>query len=88
MRGRSGKKQVWFERENEQFKFGDNLKGENKLIEEVTRPNALFLSAAVQHKHPQLHADLLVVSIVLRYQLAEPDPAFVSNGARVRTELG
>lgn len=49
-----GKKQIWFERDASTFKFGDNLKGENKLIEEVTRPNALFLSAAVQHKHVQL----------------------------------
>jgi hypothetical protein len=50
----SGKKQLWFERENQKFKFGDNLRGENKTIMEVTRPNALFLSAAVQHNHPQL----------------------------------
>jgi uncharacterized protein len=50
----TGKKQVWFERENQTFKFGDNLKGENRIIVEVTRPNALFISAAVQHKHPQL----------------------------------
>jgi len=50
----NGKKQVWFERDGATFKFGDNLKGENKLIQEVTRPNALFLSAAVQHKHEQL----------------------------------
>ena len=52
----NGKKQVWFERENHTFKFGENLKGENKIIEEVTRPNALFLSAAVQHNHPQLES--------------------------------
>jgi uncharacterized protein len=50
----NGKKQVWFERDNDRFKFGENLKGENKLIQDVTRPNALFLSAAVQHKHPQV----------------------------------
>ncbi len=50
----SGKKQLWFERENQKFKFGDNFRGENKTIMEVTRPNALFLSAAVQHNHPQL----------------------------------
>jgi uncharacterized protein len=49
-----GKKQVWFEREDSRFKFGENFKGENKLIEEITRPNALFLSAAVQHNRPQL----------------------------------
>ncbi len=49
-----GKKQAWFEREGDQFKFGEHLKGENKLIEGVTRDNALFLSAAAQHRHPQL----------------------------------
>jgi hypothetical protein len=49
-----GKKQAWFEREGDAFKFGEHLKGENKLIEGVTRDNALFLSAAAQHKHPQL----------------------------------
>ncbi len=48
------KKQVWFERDGNTFEFGENLKGENKLIEEVTRPNALFISAATQHKHQQL----------------------------------
>lgn len=30
------------------------MKGENKLIEEITRNNALFVSAAVQNKHIQL----------------------------------
>lgn len=49
-----GKKQVWYERDDNDFKFGENLKGENKLIVEVTRSNALFLSAAVQLKHLQL----------------------------------
>jgi hypothetical protein len=50
----NGKKQVWFERDKSTFKFGDHFKGENKVIEEVTRPNALFLSAAIQHRHSQL----------------------------------
>ncbi|HVA45798.1 MAG TPA: ATP-binding protein [Pirellulales bacterium] len=49
-----GKKQEWFHREGQDFHFGENLGGENKLIAEVTRPNALFLSAAVQHRHAQL----------------------------------
>lgn len=49
-----GKKQIWYERDAGKFKFGENLRGENKLIEEITRPNALFLSAAVQLKHTQL----------------------------------
>ena len=50
----NGKKQTWLEREGESFKFGENLRGENKVIEEVTRPNALYLSAAAQLRHPQL----------------------------------
>lgn len=49
-----GKKQTWYERDGDTFKFGEHLRGENRLIEEVTRPNALFLSVAVQHKHSQL----------------------------------
>jgi len=49
-----GHKQTWFERDSNSYKYGENFKGENKLIEDVTRPNALFLSAAVQHNHPQL----------------------------------
>lgn len=47
-------KQVWFEREGDQFSFGEHLKGPNKSVQEVTRSNALFLSAAAQHKHDQL----------------------------------
>ena len=50
----NGKKQVWFEREDDAFKFGEHLRGENKLIGGFTRDNALFLSAAAQLKHPQL----------------------------------
>jgi uncharacterized protein len=50
----NGKKQIWFERDNGAYKFGENLKGENKLIESVTRLNALFLSAAAQLNYPQL----------------------------------
>lgn len=50
----NGKKQVWLEREGENFKFGDFLSGENKVIEKLTRPNALYLSAAAQLRHTQL----------------------------------
>jgi hypothetical protein len=50
----NGKKQTWLEREDETFKFGENLRGENLVIEEVTRTNALCLSAAAQLRHPQL----------------------------------
>lgn len=49
-----GKKQTWYERDRQIFKFGPNLEGANKLIEEATRPDGLFLSTAVQLKHAQL----------------------------------
>jgi uncharacterized protein len=50
----NGKEQKWYERDKQLFRFGDNLKGENKIIESITRTNALFLSAGAQHHHPQL----------------------------------
>lgn len=49
-----GKKQTWFERDDGTFKFGEHLKGENKVLEGVTRRNALFLSTAAQFAHLQL----------------------------------
>lgn len=50
----AGRKQSWFEREGDTFKFGEHLRGENRMVEQVTRPNALFVSAAAQHRHEQL----------------------------------
>jgi len=50
------KKQTWFERDEDDFTFGPSLRGENKIIQEITRPNALFLSSAVQLKHDQRRA--------------------------------
>lgn len=49
-----GRKQTWFARDRDKFEFGDHLRGENRVVQQVTRPNALFLSAAVQHHHEQL----------------------------------
>lgn len=48
------RKQVWFERDGSEFKFGEHLRGENRLVEKVTRSNSLFLSAAAQNRHEQL----------------------------------
>lgn len=53
----SGHRQVWFHRsiyEENQFHFGRNLRGQNKVIERLTRSNSLFLSAAAQNNHKQL----------------------------------
>jgi AAA15 family ATPase/GTPase len=53
-----GRKQIWYEREWDdgqyRYHYGDHLKGERKIVEEVTRPNALFLSAAAQHGIQQI----------------------------------
>lgn len=40
----------------EEFHFGKSLKGENKVISKLVRPNSLYLSAAAQNSHPQLSA--------------------------------
>jgi uncharacterized protein len=50
----NNKRQTLFSRHDDKFKFSANLRGENKVIEGLTRPNALFLSAAVQLRHQQL----------------------------------
>jgi AAA15 family ATPase/GTPase len=49
-----GKARRWFEREQGSFEFGDFFKGERELWSRATRPNALFLSTAVQLNSTQL----------------------------------
>lgn len=54
-----GRKQRWFEREwndaeGYSFSFGDHLKGVKRIVEDFTRDNALFLSAAAQNANEQL----------------------------------
>ena len=51
-----GHRRVLFSRDAEMpsIEFGKHLKGRNKSIEELTRPNSLFLSTAAQSSHPQL----------------------------------
>lgn len=50
--------QTLFERQTKDgqtsIDFGSRLRGENKTIANLTRPNSLFLSAAAQNNHPQL----------------------------------
>lgn len=48
------KKQVWFERNGQVFSFGPHLKGRNQVISDITRPDTLFLSAAMKTNHSQL----------------------------------
>ena len=52
--------QKLFERETEggtvRVDFGGQLRGENRIIANLTRANSLFLSACAQNNHPQLMA--------------------------------
>ncbi len=48
------KRRTLFERNNQEFSFSRELKGRNKVISELTRPNSLFLSAAAQNDHEEL----------------------------------
>jgi AAA15 family ATPase/GTPase len=45
------KRQMWFSREGDKFRFGREFHGENETIRGFTRPNSLFLSAAAQNNH-------------------------------------
>ena len=49
-----GKKQTWFARDGMSFTFSDKLRGNHKMIEGVTRYNALFLSVAAQYDYEQV----------------------------------
>lgn len=50
-----GKKQTWFSRKaGSPISFSEKLAGENKVIEQLTRTNSLFLSAAAQNNHEML----------------------------------
>ncbi|MCC6811538.1 MAG: ATP-binding protein [Deltaproteobacteria bacterium] len=50
----NGRVQTWYTRDGQSFDFGERLHGENRAVEKLTRPNALFLSAAAQSNHKQL----------------------------------
>ena len=47
-------KQIWFNRHHDAFTFSRHLRGNNKTIEQLTRRNSLFLSAAAQNNHQGL----------------------------------
>ena len=50
----NNRRQLLFERNEQDFRFGRALKGRNRVIADLTRPNSLFLSAAAQNDHEQL----------------------------------
>jgi len=68
----SARKQTWFERDGDEFKFGEHLHGENRTIERVTRPNSLFLSAAAQNRHAQLSPVFRQFATIRSHNLRTP----------------
>lgn len=50
----NNRRQLLFERKGTAFEFGRSLKGRNKTISELTRPDSLYLSAAMQNGHDEL----------------------------------
>ena len=49
-----GRAQTWFQRSEQGWHLGPNLKGEKQRITDLTRPNALFLSVAASLNQKQL----------------------------------
>lgn len=50
------RRQVWFEREQEDIKFGPQFTGPNESLRERTRQNSLCLTVAAQDNHPKVQA--------------------------------
>ena len=50
----NGRRQTLFERKLQHFEFGRNLRGRNRVIADLTRPNSLFVASATQNDHDEL----------------------------------
>jgi AAA15 family ATPase/GTPase len=89
----SGRKQLLFKRSApKEITFGRALKGRNRTIAELMRPNSLFLSAALQNGHEELtriagffqnmiiseHVSVQGSMISSRFQSAELDEKVIS----------
>jgi uncharacterized protein len=78
------KPQVWFERhydsdaDKDVYEFGSGLKGDKKVWESATRPNALFLSMAVQLNSDTLRPvyDWFLNNLVVVNELSPLAPQF------------
>lgn len=67
-----GKRQMWFTRGGgEPINFGEKLAGDNRVIENLTRPNSLFLSAAAQNNHGMLSPVYRWFSGLINFMLGE-----------------
>lgn len=78
------RKRVLFERNDDKYFFGRELKGHNKLISDLTRRNSLFLSCAAQNDHDILGKIFKYIDdiIVCTYDSADEEKVIMklSNG--------
>lgn len=72
-----GRLQTWFARKKgaKEIAFGDQLLGDKRQIERLTRPNCPYLSAAAQNNHRQLAAVHEWFRKDLRFLAGTPDGA-------------
>lgn len=76
-----GRRQVWFSRdveEAEPFAFGKHLKGNNRILARMTRPNCLFLSVAAGYNHEALLPVYRWFARELRFAAAEERVSWAS----------
>ncbi len=74
-----GPRTMLFERKGTEFEFGRSLKGENRVIEKLTRQNSLFLSAAAQNNHEALSEIAAYFGSIL---IEQPDARSARDVAR------
>jgi AAA15 family ATPase/GTPase len=75
---REGRRTMLFEREGQVFRFGRQLKGPNKTIEEITRNNSLFISAAAQNNHEEL-GEIVKFFRSISIDLSEREPMITAH---------
>lgn len=78
---RTSRRQILFERKGKSFHFGRGLRGRNKVISDLTRPNSLFLSAAAQNDHEELS------KVANFFQTLRVDTAFSVSGGMALIRL-
>ena len=75
----SRRKQMLFERNDSDFRFGRSLRGPNKRIADLIRPNSLFLSAAGQNNHEELKPVLRFFTAMAGVRSLSPPPSLVTT---------
>lgn len=70
----TSRRQIWFERDistPEVYYFGKNFGGRNRVIQDLTRPNSLFLSTAIANNHKR--ADIVAHWFRMHLTSASPE---------------